>query len=68
MEEGAALQDYEIKLTAEVGQAAVNELKAKGMEINEANVAAFRERMGPVYADFTKKHGADLLEQVQNTK
>ena len=66
-EEAAALQDYEIKLTQEVGQAAVDQLKAKGMKINEADVAAFRDRMGPVYADFTKKHGADLLEQVQNT-
>ena len=45
-EEAAALQDYEIQLTAEVGAAAVEELKTKGMEINEADVAAFRERMG----------------------
>ncbi len=67
-EEAAALQDYEIKLTAEVGQAAIDKLKAKGMQINEADVGAFRDRMGPVYADFKKKHGAELLEQVQNTK
>jgi TRAP-type C4-dicarboxylate transport system substrate-binding protein len=67
-EEAAALQDYEIKLTAEVGEAAIKELKAKGMKVNEANVAAFRERMGPVYKDFTDKHGGELLELVQNTK
>lgn len=67
-EEAAALQDYEIKLTAKVGQEAIDTLKAKGMKINEADVSAFRERMGPVYADFEKKHGADLLKQVQNTK
>ena len=67
-EEAVALQDYEIQLTEEVGQAAIEELKAKGMEINEADVSAFRDRMGPVYADFTEKHGADLLEQVQNTQ
>ncbi len=67
MEEAAALQDYEIQLTAEVGAAAVEELKTKGMEINEADVAAFRERMGPVYEDFIAKQGADLLEMVQNT-
>ncbi len=67
-EEAAALQDYEIKLTSEVGAAAVEELKAKGMEINEADVAAFRERMGPVYEDFIAKQGAELLEMVQNTQ
>lgn len=67
-EEAKALQDYEIKLTTKVGQEAIEKLKAKGMKINEANVASFRERMAPVYKDFTDKHGADLLKQVQDTK
>ncbi len=67
-EEAAALQDYEIQLTAEVGAAALEELKAKGMEINEADVAAFRDRMGPVYEDFIAKHGAELLEMAQNAQ
>ncbi|MCY4190797.1 MAG: TRAP transporter substrate-binding protein [Rhodospirillaceae bacterium] len=67
-EEAAALQDYEIQLTAEVGAAAVEELRAKGMKINEADVAAFRERMGPVYEDFIAKQGAELLEMVQSTQ
>ena len=34
---------------------------------NEANVDAFRARMDPVYEDFKAKHGAELLEAVQNT-
>ena len=67
-EEAAALQDYEIQLTAEVEAAAMEELKAKGMKINEADVAAFRDRMEPVYGDFKAKHGSELLEMVQNTK
>ena len=66
-EEAAALQDYEIELTEEVGQKALAELKEKGMEINEADVGAFRERMGPIYEGFIEKNGAELLEQVQNT-
>jgi len=68
MEEAAALQDYEIQLTSEVGAAAMEELKAKGMKINEAEVASFRERMGPVYEGFTAKHGSETLEMVQNTQ
>lgn len=68
VEEGARLQDYEIALTAEVGAAALEELKAKGMKVNEADVSAFRSRMDPVYQDFKEKHGAELLESVQNTK
>lgn len=67
VEEGARLQDYEIELTAEVGASALEELQSKGMEINEADVDAFRERMDPVYEDFKAKHGAELLEAVQNT-
>lgn len=67
VEEGVRLQDYEIALTAEVGAAAIEELKSKGMKVNEADVDAFRERMGPVYEDFKSKHGPELLEAVQNT-
>lgn len=67
-EDAAALQNYEIELTAEVGAAAVEELRTKGMKINDADVAAFRERMVPVYKDFIAKHGGELLEMVQNTQ
>lgn len=66
-EEAAALQDYELELIAKVGAEALEELKSKGMEINEADVDAFRNRMGPVYEDFKAKYGAELLEAVQNT-
>jgi tripartite ATP-independent transporter DctP family solute receptor len=67
VEEGARLQDYEIALTAEVGAAALKEPQSKGMKVNEADVDAFRARMDPVYEDFKKKHGAELLEAVQGT-
>ena len=67
-EEAAALQDYAIELTGEVGAAALEELKAKGMQINDADVAAFRDRMGPVYEDFIAEQGGELLEMVQNTQ
>ncbi|WP_221931588.1 TRAP transporter substrate-binding protein [Palleronia caenipelagi] len=67
-EQAAALQEYEIELTGQVGAEALEELKAKGMEINEADVASFRDRMGPVYEDFKEKNGAELLEAVQNTE
>ena len=68
VEEGARLQAYEIDLTAEVGAAALKELKSKGMKVNEADVASFRARMDPVYKGFKDKHGPELLEAVQNTK
>lgn len=67
-EEAAALQDYEIELTGKVAAEAMDELKAKGMEINEADVASFRDRMQPVYQGFIEKFGSDLLDQVVATK
>ena len=67
IEEGAALQEYEIALTAEVGAAAVEELISRGMQVNDADVDAFRARMGPVYEDFISRQGSELLEAVQNT-
>lgn len=67
VETGAELQDYEIELTAKTGIKALKELKSRGMEVNEADVDAFRERMEPVYEDFRSRHGAELLEAVQDT-
>lgn len=68
VEEATALQDYEIELNAKVADEAVAELKAKGMQVNQADTDAFRERMGPVYEDFIAKYGPEALEAVQNTK
>lgn len=67
-EEAVRLQDYEIALTSEVTNKAIEELKAKGMKVNEVNVEGFRARMNPVYEGFKAKHGKELLEAVQNTK
>jgi tripartite ATP-independent transporter DctP family solute receptor len=66
LEEGVRLQEYEIALTAEIEAQALAELEARGMQINEADVDAFRARMGPVYEGFTAVHGVELLEAVQN--
>ncbi len=66
-QEGARLQDYEIALTTEVSAKALEDLRGRGMRINEVNVEAFRARMGPIYEEFVARHGADLLRAVQNT-
>ena len=66
-EEASALQDYEIELTGTVGAEAMEALKAKGMEINEADVESFRARMEPVYQGFIDQFGSDLLDQISAT-
>ena len=67
-EEAAAMQDYEIALTEKVEAKAIAELKAKGMKVNKSDIAAFRERMKPIYKAFIAKHGDKLLKMVQDTK
>lgn len=66
--EAAALQDYEINLTTKIEAKAIEELKVKGMKINKADVASFRERMAPVYEKFIAENGGELLKMVQDTK
>ncbi len=68
LEEAAALQDYEIELTGTVAAEAMEELKAMGMEINEADVASFRARMQPVYQGFIDQFGSELLDQISATQ
>ena len=65
MEEAAALQEYEIDLTTRIVADALDQLQAGGMRINQADVAAFAARVGPVYGSFTDRYGSDLIEAVR---
>lgn len=67
-QEAEALQEYEIQLTAEVGQEALKKLEEEGMQINEADTEAFRDNMGPVYEAFKDEHGAELLQMAQDSE
>lgn len=42
----------------------VEELKAKGMQVNQANVPALREATKAVYAEFEPVFGKDLIQKV----
>lgn len=64
-EEAQALQTYEIALTQEVEQRALEELEAAGMQINEADREAFREAVQPVYEEFKSRFGPELIELVE---
>ncbi len=68
MEEAAALQEYEIDLTTRIVAAALDQLQARGMKINQADVAAFAARVRPVYSSFTDRYGSDLIEAVRATR
>jgi len=50
-EEATASRDRGIGMAAEAVAAAVEEPGAEGMKVDGADVAVFRERMGPVYED-----------------
>jgi len=64
-EQARTLQPYEFELTQKVSQDAIDQLKAKGMLVNAADLAAFRKAVEPVYKKFTDKFGTKLLDQVK---
>ena len=68
LEEAKALQTYEIDLTQKVEKESIEKLKAKGMQVNEVDFAAFQAAVKPVQDKFAAKFGADLVKQVLDTK
>lgn len=66
-EQARALQPYEFELTQKISQDAIDQLKAKGMLVNAADLAAFGKAVEPVYKKFTDKFGTKLLDQVKAT-
>jgi TRAP-type transport system periplasmic protein len=63
-----ALQSYEIDLTKKVEQQAIDELRAKGMQVNDADTATFRKAVEPVYQKFKAKFGAKLVDAIEAVK
>ncbi len=65
MEEAAkAAVDYERELMYEMEQGIIEELKEKGMEVNEIDVEAFRQATKVVYDQYGQEF-AELLEYVK---
>ena len=63
----AALEarDYERKLSREVAQKALGELKAKGMQVNEiapAEIERMRQMVKPVYDKFTAAYDPEVVK------
>lgn len=67
-EEAKALQTYEIELTQKVEKDSLEQLKAKGMQINEVDFDAFQKAVKPVQDKFSARFGPDLVKQVLETK
>ncbi|MGE5575605.1 MAG: TRAP transporter substrate-binding protein [Syntrophothermus sp.] len=61
-------RDYERGLIKEMDDDLVAKLKAKGMKITTPDKAAFLKAMQPVYTQFEKEIGKDLIDQVRSVK
>ena len=57
---------YQREELAKQDAAYLTELKDKGMEINEVDHEAWLKAMAPVYKQFEKEIGLDLIKQVQD--
>ncbi len=58
--------DYQIKLSREAARTQVADLKAKGMQVVELTpqeVAAFKEKVQPVYTEYESIIGKELLDK-----
>jgi tripartite ATP-independent transporter DctP family solute receptor len=62
------LQVYEFDLTQKAEQKALADLKERGMQINDADLAAFRKAVEPVYVKFKAKYGPQLIDAVDAVK
>ncbi len=61
-------RDYERGLVKDMEEDLVTKLKAKGMKITTPDKAAFLKAMQPVYTQFEKEIGKDLIDQIRNIK
>lgn len=64
LDEAKALQTYEIELTQKVQQEAIEQLKAKGVQINEVDFDAFLKAVKPVHDKFSARFGPELIRRV----
>jgi len=67
-EEAKALQAYEIELTQKVEKESIEQLKAKGMQVNEVDFEAFQKAVKPVQDKFSARFGPEMVKQVLETK
>ncbi|MBZ4687574.1 MAG: TRAP-type transport system periplasmic protein [Clostridia bacterium] len=69
MEAAREAQKYERQLIQEEDEKLAKELKERGMKINTIeDVSLFREKVKPVYEQFSEKIGADLIQSIIDTK
>ena len=52
----------------DVEQSGIEAVKKAGMEVNEVDHAAFSEALEPVYPQYYKQFGKELVESIRNTK
>lgn len=63
-ESAIAMREY----VDNVEQSGIEQVKKEGMEVNEVDHAAFLEAVQPVYPQYYKQFGQELVESIQNTK
>jgi tripartite ATP-independent transporter DctP family solute receptor len=67
-ETAAEIQQYEFKLWRDSENAAVAELKEKGMSFNTVDSAPFMQAVESIYKRYEKDLDQDLLKQIRDTK
>lgn len=63
-EAAVAMRDY----VDAVEKSGIEEVKKQGMQVNTVDHAAFVKAVEPVYPEYYKQFGKDLVESIRNTK
>ena len=59
-----AMRDY----VDNIEQSGIEQVKKEGMEVNTVDHAAFVQAVQPVYPQYYKQFGQELVESIQNTQ
>jgi len=68
MEAAAEATAYEREVSLQQAEDYVDLCIEEGMEVNEVDKSLFVEAMAPVYEQFEKELGKDLIDEIMNTK
>ena len=56
------------KYVDNVEQSGIEEVKKAGMEVNKVDHAAFSQALEPVYPQYYKQFGKELVESIRNAQ
>lgn len=68
MEAAAVATPHQRQVSMELQEKTIKALEEKGMTVTKPDLAAFKEKVQPIYDKWAPKIGAEMIEKVRNTQ